>query len=246
MAGRRLANTSMPLRSASKPASGLRLRGTFSHGEAPTAPPTAPISTASDAFAVASVSSVSGTPLASRLAPPKARSSTVRSLVIRSATRFTSAMISGPIPSPGRRSSLGIGAPSKRLAGQSWRSPNVVFSGDLVGDAAALAYPGPRPSRALQPRLRQRAAALVGVDVGLVRQRLADRVEALQQLLLAGRVDLEAERLAGGRGDGLRRQVDREDVVATLGLVHQRLHVRLGQCDRQQAVLEAVAVEDVG
>jgi hypothetical protein len=52
----------MPLRSASKPASGRSERGTFSQGDAPTAPPTAPISTASDAFAVSSVSSVSGTP----------------------------------------------------------------------------------------------------------------------------------------------------------------------------------------
>jgi hypothetical protein len=86
------------------------LRATFSQGEAPTAPPTAPISTASDDLAVSSASSVSGAPCASRLAPPNARSSTVRSLVSRSATRFTCAMISGPIPSPGRRSSLGIGA----------------------------------------------------------------------------------------------------------------------------------------
>ena len=48
----------MPLRRASNPASGRLLRGTASQGERPTAPPTAPIRTASDASAACKVSSV--------------------------------------------------------------------------------------------------------------------------------------------------------------------------------------------
>ena len=69
--GRRLANTCMPLRRASRPFSGRRAGSTPSHF----GPPTLPMSTASAALHLASVSSVSGKPKASMDAPPSAHSS---------------------------------------------------------------------------------------------------------------------------------------------------------------------------
>ena len=63
---------------------------------------------------------------------------------------------------------------------------------------------------------------------------------------LRPRIDLEGEALARRRGHGLGLQVDGEHVVAALGLLHQRLHLLGRQDHGQQAVLEAVVVEDVG
>jgi hypothetical protein len=71
-------------------------------------------------------------------------------------------------------------------------------------------------------------------------------VEAVEQAVLLERVDLEGDRAAVRPGDLLFRQVDRQrGVGAALGVVHQLLEVFLGDLDRQDAVLEAVVVEDV-
>ena len=60
-------------------------------------------------------------------------------------------------------------------------------------------------------------------------------------------VDFEVEHLPVRACDRLRRKIDRQPRIGPLaGVVHQRLD-RLGrQHDRQDAVLEAVAVEDIG
>ena len=69
-AGRILANNSKSLRIFNNPASGLRSGATSYHLELPTLPPTAPRSTASEALAIATASSVRGTPHSSIEQPP--------------------------------------------------------------------------------------------------------------------------------------------------------------------------------
>src|SRR5229473_5571590 len=90
-----------------------------------------------------------------------------------SSTLRAVAMISGPMPSPGR---------------------TAIFIDDSFSE-----IPG---------ELRF-AARLEGLDLVGVAQREADLVQAVQQAVLAERVDLEAHDLAAvGRGDGLIFQVD--------------------------------------
>ena len=69
-AGLILANNPRALRSFNNPASGLRSGATSYHLELPTLPPTAPRSTASEALAIATASSVRGTPHSSIEQPP--------------------------------------------------------------------------------------------------------------------------------------------------------------------------------
>ena len=100
LTGRRLANSPRPLRSPSRPCSGRGLDGSVvSHF----GPPTAASRTASAARQAASVSSVSAVPCASIDAPPNRCSSYSKPAPTASSTSTRRAMISGPIPSPGRR-----------------------------------------------------------------------------------------------------------------------------------------------
>src|SRR5579875_1746148 len=98
LTGRRLAYRPRPLRRPSRPCSG---RGACGSVESQRGPPTAASRTASAERAAASVSSLSATPQASIAAPPIRCSSKSKS---PSSRRMLSvgAMISGPIPSPGR------------------------------------------------------------------------------------------------------------------------------------------------
>src|ERR1700761_2573487 len=89
-------------------------------------------------------------------------------------------------------------------------------------------------------------ALLEAGDIGLVAQRQAHLVDALQQALLAERVDLETIDLPVGAGHGLRGKVDRDR--RTRRGMQERPQPRrpLGrQTDRHDAVLEAVVEEDV-
>ena len=101
-AGRRLAKSPSSLRMPSRAASGRT--GASSH----LGPPTAPSSTASAACAARTVSSGRGCPAASIAAPPIRASEKMNSCPKRSATRLSTRRaeetISGPMPSPGRRS----------------------------------------------------------------------------------------------------------------------------------------------
>src|SRR3546814_12717813 len=88
---------------------------------------------------------------------------------------------------------------------------------------------------------------LVGIDLRRVGEGEADVVEAVEQTVLAEGIDLERYGSAVGTGDLLLLQVDRDHGVgAALRVVHQQRHLLLRQGDRQDAVLEAVVVEDVG
>src|SRR6185369_7262199 len=151
-AGRRLANTPIPARKASRPASGRLSRGAPAH----CGPPTAPISTALAAFAAARVSSVSGTPCWSKLIPPNARSSTARPGASLPATRRTCAVTSGPIPSPGRSSRSVI-----------WKALELerAFGSRLVGEEPAVGNPELRPVAAPGRHVRRLE---VRIERGLV------------------------------------------------------------------------------
>src|SRR5258708_35586611 len=79
-------------------------------------------------------------------------------------------------------------------------------------------------------------------------QRDSDLVQTLQEAWLAKGVHLEAENLAAiGIGDGLVAKVDDQAEARKRGdIMEYAVHLEFGQHDRQQAVLEAVVVEDVG
>src|SRR5574343_819746 len=98
MAGRRLANRFRSLRMPSRPRSGRCSRGRLSH----CGPPTAPSRMASASRASLRVASGYGSPVASTAQPPSRASSisNLRSSAFR--TRTASAVISGPMPSPGK------------------------------------------------------------------------------------------------------------------------------------------------
>src|SRR5579884_163589 len=221
-AGRRLANRSISLRSRNRPASGRMSKGTLSHF----GPPTDPNSTASAALACASVTSVSGTPEASIAAPPT-RPSLNSKLAMRrrsqnSASRNTSRMISGPMPSPASTRTL-------RFDGM-FRLPSGAGGGHVP-----------------LPRLPGARLGLVSADRIHLLLGDADVIEAVQQAVLAERVEVEMHLLAVGAGNRLAVEIDRQHRVgALLGVLHQLVHDRLRQGDRQQAVLEAVVVENVG
>src|SRR5262245_6051904 len=88
---------------------------------------------------------------------------------------------------------------------------------------------------------------LEGADLVRMPQRKADVVQAVQDAVLAERVDLEAPALrAVGRGNGLRLEVDAQPEAGEgRGLVEQLVDVGLAQRDRQEAVLERVVQEDL-
>src|SRR6185312_9488068 len=222
MAGRKLANRSSSLRRRRMASSGRSWKPSFSHF----GPPTEPNRMASASRAFCMVSSVIGVPRASIAAPPT-RSSDMSNVTMRrrssqSMMRRTSRITSGPMPSPGRISSLllaGIGSVPSCQSRRGRRNPWL----------------------ALPPR------CLVGVDLRRVLQRLADVVETVQQQVLAERVDIEVDFLAVRPHHHLARQIDGEaGVAAELGVVDQLVADRPRQPDRQDAVLEAVVVEDVG
>ena len=95
------------LRMPSKPCSG---RGAPGSVESHFGPPTAARRTASEALAASSVASGSGSSVASIAAPPMRESAQLNSTPYFEPTAFRtftpSAMISGPMPSPGKRQML--------------------------------------------------------------------------------------------------------------------------------------------
>src|SRR5215471_10467063 len=223
-AGRRLAKRSISLRSRRMPRSGRSSNGNVSSH---LGPPTAPKRTASLAIASARVWSVSGTPDSSRAAPPT-KPSVISKLAIRcrsqySITRKVWRMISGPMPSPASTSTL-------RLDTRVWATRLSPWA-----DHAEL----PRPR---QPRL-----LLIGGDFHILLLRQADVVEAVQQTMLAESINLEMHLVAVRPRDRLSREVDRHHGIGALaGILHQLIDDLFGQGNRQDAVLEAIIIEDVG
>src|SRR6185437_9308528 len=99
----------------------------------------------------------------------------------------------------------------------------------------------------LNPGLLDVLLLLEGRDLVFGAHGQADIVPAIEQALLAEFIDLERDHAAVRTADLLLLQIDRDDGVGTaLGIVHQLVDLGLGQLDRQDAVLEAVAIEDVG
>src|SRR5699024_2058523 len=75
----------------------------------------------------------------------------------------------------------------------------------------------------------------------------ADVVEALQETMLAVALDVEIQRLVAGQLDLLAFQIDAQPQrLVTTGSGEQAVDVSLRQAHWQNAVLEAVVVEDVG
>src|SRR5690606_19874667 len=93
-----------------------------------------------------------------------------------------------------------------------------------------------------------RLALLLELADGVAREQgQADLVEPVEQALLAEGVDLEAIHLAVRFDHRLLGQVDAQPVAwRGVHLGEQAVNGRLVEHDRQQAVLEAVAVEDLG
>src|ERR1043165_4221722 len=93
--------------------------------------------------------------------------------------------------------------------------------------AALASHPGPRGGRLL----------LVARDLVLLDHRETDVVEAVEQAVLAERVDLELHLAAIRSADFLGLEIDRERRVrAALGVVEQLLEILRRHLDRQNAV----------
>src|SRR5258706_9239253 len=96
-----------------------------------------------------------------------------------------------------------------------------------------------------EPRLAQAALGFELGDLALVAHRQADVVPAVQQALLAEGIDVELDAAAVWPANLLLLEIDADDGIgAALGIVHQFVDLGLRESDRQDAVLEAVVVED--
>src|SRR3989344_1148451 len=98
-----------------------------------------------------------------------------------------------------------------------------------------------------QPRRFLPVSRLVSANLVHVLQRQPDIVEAVQQAVLAKRVDLKLAHGARWRRHRLRAKVHGQPVTRRrFRLAKQAIHRVALQHDRQQAILEAVVVEDIG
>ena len=87
----------------------------------------------------------------------------------------------------------------------------------------------------------------IGGDLGGVLQGLADIVEAFEEDFFAGGGDLEIVDVAVGVFDGLAGEIDGEGVALFgFGVLEELIDFGFGEDGGEDAVLEAVVVEDVG
>ena len=93
----------------------------------------------------------------------------------------------------------------------------------------------------------RRVRGLVRGDVVLVREREADVVEAVQEPVRAGRVELEGDRLAvrARRSRCCSRSTVISEPASPIDQLHQLLHLLGGKRDRDEPDLDAVRDEDV-
>src|SRR5581483_11417418 len=147
---------------------------------------------------------------------------TARFLSNQSMTRVTCENTSGPIPSPGS-------ARTVLLAGMC-----------VLPETSGL-------GAGVEPGLAGLLLGFEAVDLRLLLQGEADVIEAVEQAVLAERIDVEPDAAAVGPADLLLLEVDGDHRIgAARGVVEQLVDVFLRQLDRQDAVLEAVVIEDVG
>src|SRR5690606_12865130 len=86
-----------------------------------------------------------------------------------------------------------------------------------------------------------------GADRGILVQRQPDVVEPVQQAIALEVVDVELDHTAVGTADFLGFEVDgQRRVRAARGVVHELVEILRADRYRENAVLEAVIVEDVG
>src|SRR5690606_34754549 len=101
--------------------------------------------------------------------------------------------------------------------------------------------------RCLQPGLFRFERFLEARNLVHFLKRQADAVETFEQAMLAERVDVELDDAAIGPANFLGFEIDSDDGIgAALRIVHQLVDFFLRKNDGQNAVLEAVIVEDVG
>src|SRR5690606_30954438 len=217
MAGRRLPNSPSCERIFSRPRSGRMAGSMVSHF----GPPTAPSSTASAARARSRVSSASGTPYLSMAAPPNSSKASSKPRANLSLARFStltaSAMISGPIPSPGR-TRICLLITSSRNSGCAMRTTQKLFRCAPRTRLNALL------DRAEQPGAGLLVTDLEGLDRLLILQGQADVIQAVEQAVLAEGIDLEAVLHAIRTGHGLRLEIDGQLIpLGGLGLLEQRI-----------------------
>src|SRR5574343_918333 len=219
MAGRRLAKRFKCLRMPSRPRTGRCSRGSVSH----CGPPTAPSSTASAALALVRVSAGYGSPVASTAQPPSRPVVISRfrpSLFKASSTRTASAVISGPIPSPG----------STRILRDIRVYSRELFAG-LFREEPGLLVP---------------TAIVIGMNRVRMAQRQTNIIPTVDQAFLAERIHVKGNRIAGRRPDDLIRQIH-DQAVTRCGhrFGKQSINHRCRQDDGQDTVLEAVVEKDV-
>src|SRR6476659_112331 len=120
-----------------------------------------------------------------------------------------------------------------------------MISGPMPSPGSTATFMEPGSSEV--PRVLRLSLLLEGADLVRVAQREADLVEAVQQAVPAERVDVEAEGLrARERRDALPLEVDAQlEAGEGGGVVEQLVDLRLGQGDRQEAVLQRVVEEDI-
>src|SRR5579883_3264424 len=104
-----------------------------------------------------------------------------------------------------------------------------------------------RSSPRSEPRTRSGRLLLESFDRRRLDHGQADIVEAFEQAVLAERIDVEAHDAAVRAANLLLLEIDRQRRVgAALGVVEQLCQIFGRDFDRQNAVLEAIVVKDVG
>jgi hypothetical protein len=100
----------------------------------------------------------------------------------------------------------------------------------------------------LKPGMIVRSPGFICIDGACLLESQSYVVEAIEQAMLLERVDTSNPITPpSGRMDFLRLKIDGDrGVGAATGVIHQLVEVFLADDDRQNAVLEAVVVEDVG
>src|SRR5262249_14451134 len=102
------------------------------------------------------------------------------------------------------------------------------------------------PRQALRPRPRCAGLFLEARDLVFLDKRESDVIEAVEQAVLAVRIDFKSDHAAIGPAYFLLFEVDGEARIgAALGIVEQLLQILRADLDRQKAILEAIIVENV-
>src|SRR5579883_2022370 len=91
------------------------------------------------------------------------------------------------------------------------------------------------------------ALLLIRLDLIAVAQRPTDIVQSLEQGLLAERINFEVDRASRGSRDGLGCQIHTQRIaLISLDLREQLAHSFMGERNGQEAVIEAIVIEDIG